>query len=255
MTLNPVTDSWVFQGIACQERDFCLNDGICKFYPRLNARSCNCSEGYEGPRCEWTGPVTPTTIRVQSDTASGVFEVYFYTISAILVVLLLAILIYSFRTYRLLSTAAANPYSRNGSLYFRQPSTNSAHSNAIAQFQVVPQPKRSTAPNGLMPHIERQEKVSLLSASRKVSEVPSVLRQPEVTESQTKAEVFEKSADVSRWKKYQWLGFGPTSEESSRPHPSRPALEGSFTLAPPRPPTSSFERTSSSRVASDDRQL
>ncbi|GAV07980.1 hypothetical protein RvY_17747-1 [Ramazzottius varieornatus] len=52
MTLNPVTDSWVFQGIACQERDFCLNDGICKFYPRLNARSCKCPLGYHGTRCE-----------------------------------------------------------------------------------------------------------------------------------------------------------------------------------------------------------
>lgn len=38
--ITAVTDSWVFQGIPCQERDFCLNGGICKFYPRLNARSC-----------------------------------------------------------------------------------------------------------------------------------------------------------------------------------------------------------------------
>ncbi|XP_055343321.1 pro-neuregulin-2, membrane-bound isoform-like isoform X2 [Paramacrobiotus metropolitanus] len=119
----PDSDHWIVKGVPCPERHFCLNGGSCTFYPRINARSCNCTVGFEGARCELKGGFT---MELKERSGAGALEVcaYLTVITNLLCIILLLILLCF--AYRYLQTTKKDVPRNNASERSRNPDRTAA---------------------------------------------------------------------------------------------------------------------------------
>ncbi|OWA50996.1 hypothetical protein BV898_15496 [Hypsibius exemplaris] len=114
------TTHWIFQGIPCQDRGFCQNEGVCSFYPRLMVRSCRCVYGFTGAQCEEQVPIGTQYVHYVNRTEqfNNGFQIFTFTTNTLLILLFIALIFFAYRIHRTLTSAAfESSASRSGSVY------------------------------------------------------------------------------------------------------------------------------------------